>query len=89
MKFTARVFLCGAAFALVSAFPVGRQSETLMGRNDRDAYAVVAVRDFNPIEDGLYERHFDERDFDNFEEREFHDDLRERQVQAYILPRGD
>ena len=85
MKFTVRVFFwLGASFTLVSAVPVGRHPETLMRRNDGDAYGVVAVREFNFIEGGLYERHFNERDFDIFEEREVYDDLQERQVQAAI-----
>jgi len=85
MKFTTQVFLwLGASLVLVSAFPVGHQPTDLMGRNDGDAYAAVAVRDFDPIEDELYERDFDEREFDEFAERDLENGLQERQVQAVI-----
>jgi len=66
---------------LASAFPVRHHSMSLMNRSDSDAYAAVAVRDFDPTEDGLYERHFDEREFDDFEERDY--ELEEREFDDF------
>jgi hypothetical protein len=83
MKFTTRLFLwLGASLALASAFPVGHAPTNLTRRDDGDAYAAVAARDFDPTEDGLYEREFEdfeERDYE-LEERDLDYELEERDL---------